>query len=107
MARNAPRNGVENARNYGRFLGTRYKQLPNLIWMSGNDFSTWNNSADDTLVHAVAEGIHATDPSHLQTIELTSPSGSRDDPRWADVSRLDAAYTYYPTYAQVLRELQP
>ncbi len=31
-------------------------------------------------------------------------SGSLDDPRWQSVITLDAAYTYYPTYAQVLKE---
>ena len=99
------RNGPAKAREYGRFLGRRFKQFPNIVWMSGNDFQSWQSADDDNLVHAVAEGIHATDPSHLQTIELDYPtSGSRDDPRWLDVIGLDAAYTYYPTYAQVLRE---
>ena len=31
-------------------------------------------------------------------------SGSRDSPAWTPVVGLDAAYTYYPTYAQVLKE---
>src|SRR4029077_422081 len=29
---------------------------------------------------------------------------SRDDPRWSTVLGLDAAYTYAPTYAEVLKE---
>ena len=31
-------------------------------------------------------------------------SGSLDDPTWAPLIELDAAYTYFPTYAQVLTE---
>jgi hypothetical protein len=31
-------------------------------------------------------------------------SGSLDDPSWAPLIELDAAYTYFPTYAQVLTE---
>lgn len=99
------RNDLAKARGYGRFLGNRYKRFPNIIWMSGNDFQTWKSTVDDGLVHAVAEGIQAADPSRLQTIELDFPSSaSRDDPRWNDVVDLDAAYSYFPTYAQILHE---
>ena len=99
------RNGIAGARDYGRFLGSRYKRFPNIVWMSGNDFQSWSDPVDDGVVHAVATGIRATDPSHLQTVELDYPrSGSRDDPRWLDVIDLDAAYTYFATYAQVLRD---
>src|SRR5262249_19157170 len=33
-------NGVEKCREYGRFIGARYKDQPNIVWMSGNDFQT-------------------------------------------------------------------
>ena len=42
---------------------------------------------------------------HIHTVELDYPtSGSRDDESWTPIIGLDAAYTYYPTYAQVLKE---
>ena len=63
------------------------------------------DASDDAVVLAVAQGIRAADPAHIQTVELDAPnSGSLDDPRWRPVVTLDAAYTYYPTYAQVLKE---
>jgi len=31
-------NGLAAAREYGRFLGRRYKDANNIVWMSGNDF---------------------------------------------------------------------
>ncbi len=98
-------NGTTKARAYGVYLGNRYKNFPNIVWMSGNDFQSWMTSSDDDLVRAVAEGIQSADPNHLQTSELNyNASGSLDDSTWAPLIGLDSAYTYYPTYAQVLTE---
>ena len=98
-------NGVAGAFAYGQYLGQRYKEFPNLIWMHGNDFQSWRDPMHDALVQAVARGIRSMDPNHLHSVELNFPtSGSLDDPSWAPVIELNAAYTYYPTYAQVLKE---
>jgi hypothetical protein len=98
-------NGTANAFAYGQWLGNRYKNFPNIIWMHGNDFLSWQNAADNALVQAVARGIRSSDASHMHTIELNYwTSGSLDDPTWAPLTELDAAYTYRPTYAQVLSE---
>ena len=73
--------------------------------MHGNDFQSWRDATDDVLVQAVALGIRSTDQNHIHTAELNFlTSGSLDDPSWAPVIELDAAYTYFPTYAQVLTE---
>jgi hypothetical protein len=73
--------------------------------MHGNDFQSWRNVADDALVQAVARGIRSADKRHIHTVELNYwSSGSLDDPTWASLIELDAAYTYFPTYAQVLTE---
>ncbi|MFN8487877.1 MAG: DUF4038 domain-containing protein [Caldilineaceae bacterium] len=98
-------NGATKAYNYGVYLGKRYKNFPNLVWFHGNDFQTWANADDDAVVRAVAEGIQSVDPDHLHTVELNyDTSGSLDDPTWAPLIGLDAAYSYYPQYAQVLKE---
>jgi hypothetical protein len=98
-------NGPEKCRAFGRYLGQRYKVFPNLVWMSGNDFQTWREPRNDEAALAVARGIHDTDPDHLQTVELNyEVSGSLDDPNWEPLISLSCAYTYYPTYAQVLTE---
>jgi hypothetical protein len=73
--------------------------------MSGNDFQSWQNSGDDAVVQAVARGIQDTDNRHIHTVELDYlVSGSLDDPTWAPIIQLNASYTYYPTYAQVLAD---
>jgi hypothetical protein len=98
-------NGVKKSYAFGQYLGRRYKRFANLVWWHGNDFQTWQNASDDAVVLAVARGIQSVDPKHLQTILLDYPhSGSLDDPRWRPLIDLDAAYTYGPTYAEVLKE---
>jgi hypothetical protein len=98
-------NGKAKARAYGKFLGNRYKNSPNLVWLHGNDFQSWRNASDDALVRVVREGIRSIDNVHMATVELDFPSsGSLDDPTWTALIDLDAAYTYLPAYAQVLTE---
>jgi hypothetical protein len=102
VARN---NGATKDMNYGRYLGNRYKNFPNIIWLNGNDFQSWRTAADAAAIQTVAKGIRATDPGHLQTVELDfNQSGSVDDPTWVPLIDIDSAYTYYPTYDRVLRD---
>ena len=97
------RNGMTKDFNYGAFLGDRYRNTPNVIWISGNDYQT-ANWGDDPYVTAVAKGIRSADPNHLQTVELGYfSSTSLDDPNWRPLINLNAAYTYYPTYDEVLK----
>jgi hypothetical protein len=99
------KNGPKVCREFGRYLGDRYKRFDNILWMHGNDFQSWKEADHDAVVLAVAQGIKDKDPRHLHTIELNyEVSGSRDDERWASVIDMSAAYTYYPTYAEVLKE---
>ena len=97
-------NGIQKAFRYGKFLGNRYKNFNNIIWITGNDFQTWNTSSmDNHLVAAIMRGIASADPNHLQTTELNYlVSGSLDDPLLVPYTTLAGAYTYYPTYAEVL-----
>ena len=99
------KNGKSKSFEYGQYLGNRYKDFPNIIWMHGNDFQSWRNAADDDLVQAVARGIKSMDANHIHTVELNYvTSGSLEDKSWAPLIELNAAYTYFPTYAQVLTE---
>jgi len=98
-------NGAAKAYAYGRYLGKRYAKFPNIVWMSGNDFQDWKNPTSDALVLAVADGIRSVDRRHIHTVELNyTVSSSLDDARWRSLIGLDAAYTYSPTYAEVLKE---
>jgi hypothetical protein len=96
-------NGIDKCRAYGRFLGNRYKDFGNLIWMSGSDFQTWQDDYDDSVVKAVALGIKERDRRHIHTLQLDyTLSSSLDNPNWADVIDINAGYTRFPVYAVVL-----
>jgi hypothetical protein len=100
---NMVNNGPNACNDYGKYLGNRYKKFDNIVWMSGNDFGTWSNPVDDAAVTAVARGIQATDMRHIHTAELGGSFGlSTDDPNWASIVSISGAYTYFPTYAEVL-----
>ncbi len=100
-------NGVAKCRAYGQYLGNRYKNFPNLIWLSGNDFQNWGTAADDAVITAIALGIKDNDTNHLQTVELDYLiSSSLNDPNWKPIVGLNMAYTYYPTYDEVLHAYQ-
>jgi hypothetical protein len=100
-------NGAARDAAYGRFVGRRFRSFHNIVWLSGNDFQSWRNRRDDAVVRAVALGIRSADPTALQTVELDYlKSASRDDPRWRTILKLDAAYTYFATYAEVLHEYE-
>lgn len=96
-------NGSARCRAYGRYLGNRYQDFPNIIWLNGNDFQQWSAATNDAVITAVAWGIKDKDTNHLQTIELNyQASCSLDDANWAPIVGLNLAYTYYATYAEVL-----
>jgi len=97
-------NGVDKCRAYGQFLGRRYVDFDNILWMHGNDYQDWG-PYNDAFTTAVAAGIRDFDKRHLQTVELNAfVSGSLDDPAWAPLIDVNASYTYYPTYEQVLKD---
>ena len=98
-------NGTTKAFNYGVYVGTRYKNFPNIVWFHGNDFQSWNSSStDNNLVKQVMAGIASVDANHLQTIELNYTSSySNQDTALASLLNLDSAYTYFETYDIVLQ----
>jgi hypothetical protein len=96
-------NGSTRCGDYGRYLGNRYKNFTNLIWLNGNDFQYWRIATNDAVITSVALGIEDEDINHLQTIELNyHASSSLDDTNWAPIVGVNWAYSYYATYAEVL-----
>jgi hypothetical protein len=67
----------DNAFIYGQWIGNRYKDYPNVIWINGGDregggdnFPVWN---------ALGEGIKSVDKNHLMTYH---PMGENSSSQW-------------------------
>jgi hypothetical protein len=65
--------GREKLRTYGRFVGKRFKDLPNLVWMLGGDYTP--EGPDQWVVNELAAAIREEDSAHLMTAHH-SPEGS-------------------------------
>ncbi len=64
----------QNAEIYGRWLGRRYKDAPNIIWILGGDRPI-ENDTQRAIVEAMARGVKAGDDGrHLATFH---PTGGR------------------------------
>jgi len=66
--------GKEKLRAYGRFVGRRFKDLPNIVWMLGGDYTP--EAADQWVVNELAEAIRAEDPAHLMTAHHSPESSA-------------------------------
>jgi hypothetical protein len=73
--------------------------------MTGNDFQNWRtDSAENAAVAQIMAGIASVDPRPQSTELDFFVSGSHDDPTLLAYTTLAGAYTYYATYAEVLKE---
>lgn len=94
-------NGPEKCRNWGRYLGKRYRDFDNLVWLMGADRDPLQARED---VDAVALGIKEFDNHHLFT------AGS--DPEYSAVDRykaggwldLNSTYTYGIVHQKLLAD---
>jgi hypothetical protein len=73
----------ENAAAYGRFLGNRYRDFPNIIWINGGDRSGGENSTGTgnnfPVWDALGKSIKSADPNHLMTYH---PWGEKSSSAW-------------------------
>ncbi|MGB2808086.1 MAG: glycoside hydrolase family 140 protein [Sedimentisphaerales bacterium] len=70
-------NNLKAAQTYGRFLGSRYKDKPNIIWILGGDRVADNA---ENIWRAMAKGIKEADIGrHLMTYH---PQGGRSSAEW-------------------------
>ena len=67
----------ENAGLYGKWIGNRYKNYPNIIWINGGDRE--GGSANYEIWNALATGIKSVDQNHLMTYH---PSGGSSSSKW-------------------------
>ena len=51
----------QRSHSFGQYLGSRYKDTPNIVWFMGNDFQTWSTWSDDSRLLSIANGIRQQD----------------------------------------------
>ncbi|MCX7664944.1 MAG: glycoside hydrolase family 140 protein [Gemmataceae bacterium] len=70
---------VENAAQYGEWLGKRYKNMPNIIWILGGD-RTPKTDVQKEIIRAMAKGLRKGDEGkHLITFH---PRGGEGSSQW-------------------------
>jgi len=98
------KNGRKKLRQYGKYIGHRYKDYANIIWVVGGDYTpSWFNR---WTVDELAAGIKEGGASQLMTAQCgaessTGPFGKR---HWLD---FNIVYSYAPDlYKHTLRAYQ-
>jgi len=99
-------NSVAKSVAYGRYLGDRYKNFTNIIWVAGGDNLPAAGSELESRLKGVIDGIKQNDPNHLWTAHWGGSNSvwSVENPTF--VSYLDIngyyAYDYGATQSQDL-----
>jgi Protein of unknown function (DUF4038)/Putative collagen-binding domain of a collagenase len=99
---------IEECYSYGAKVAERFRDLPNIVWMSGGDYfpATTNlarGSDVDHCIDAMMRGIRERGDSHPFSLEMGfEKSITTENPYWATRVDWNFVYTYYPTYRAVL-----
>jgi len=79
--------GVDAMRNWGRWVGQRFVDQANIVWVQGGDADASVYGVEE-LVDAVAEGILEVDSTHLHTAHCARNLSGEDcyDRPWLDIN---------------------
>jgi hypothetical protein len=99
---------IEQCHSYGRKVAERFRDLPNIIWMSGGDYipatkDSARGSDVDHGIDAMMRGIREAGDGRPFSIQPAGEKSiSNDNAYWASRVDWNFVYTYYPTYRAVL-----
>jgi len=86
--------GTAKLQTYGQYLGARYKDVPNILWVQGGDYTP--SSSELPLLQAIVDGLKGAGDAHLHTAHWGGePSFSGPQPAWIDV---DTVYVNSPPH---------
>ena len=100
---------IEQCLTYGTMVAERFRDLPNIVWMSGGDYFPRADepalgSDVDHCIDAMMRGIRSAGDGRPFSIQLGYPKSiSTDNPYWADRVSWNFVYSYLPTYRAVLQ----
>lgn len=86
---------VEQAKAYGTFLGERYKDHPNIVWLIGGDL---RGDIKTEVWEALANSIKAVDKNHLMTYHPFGRTSSImwfHDAPWLDFNMFQSGHRRY------------
>jgi hypothetical protein len=93
--------GPPRCRQYGLWVGKRYRDLTNLVWVHGGDRNPWEVRDE---VRALAQAIREVDERHLHTAHWANGTAAFDyfgDEGWLD---FNSSYTYGPVAWRILAD---
>lgn len=98
-------NTEQDMRNYGAWVGSRYKNTPNLIFHWGNDVLSEDFAYVGSKIRAMAEGLRSVDSIHLMTYHSSSEQATFDvwdmtQETWLDFNNI---YTYQSVWQSTQR----
>jgi hypothetical protein len=94
-------NGPDKLRAYGRYLGRRYREFTNILWVHSGD---WDPPRKD-LVRAIADGIREFDAYALHTVHNHPDTMVLDYWKGEQWLQLSSVFTYNRVvYASALKE---
>lgn len=79
-------------RTWGQYVGNRYKDFPNIIWLIGGDTNPSDHTGIAAKTEEVALGIRDNDTVHLITAHNAPENSARDE--WDGKSWLDLNNVY-------------
>jgi hypothetical protein len=90
-------------RAWGQYVGNRYKNFPNIIWLIGGDADAVAHGIGDKVSEFVA-GLAETDPNHIMTVH--NGRGQSGSSVWPNASwlTLNSVYTDNFTFPQAATE---
>jgi len=87
-------NGPAKCRDYGRYLGLRFKGATNIIWVAGGDQTPVAGSARETNWREILLGIKDHAPGHLWTAHWHNDIDAVDVPAFLPHIDLNGVYAY-------------
>ncbi|MDQ7947684.1 MAG: glycoside hydrolase family 140 protein [Pedobacter sp.] len=86
---------LESAKKYAEFLGKRYKDQWNIIWLNGGDIQ---GSVENKIWKAIGETLRKYDPNHLITFHPRGRTASSDwfhNAKWLDFNMVQSGHRRY------------
>jgi hypothetical protein len=93
-------NGPGRLRQYGEYLGRRYRDFSNILWVHAGD----DNPPRKDLVRAIAEGIAANDPRALHTAHGAPETAAIEYWQGEPWLQVNNVYTYGPVHTAALAQ---